>query len=232
MAAVAVLVTWSLAACGTTGDVSVQTPVTPTAPGVQAATRDAGRGGSEENGPVSGIVEGAEVIAVVDGDTLRVRIDGGVDLVRMTGIDTPEVSGPYRDAECFGDEASRLTASLVPAGAIIALERDVSDRDPFDRLLRSVWTVGPDGSWTLINEAIVAAGAAEARAYPPDTSYADRLDAAEAAARSAGRGMWSACPTGSVEIVIMASVVRSPPTGDIPAARAIPDRTRGGAVPR
>ncbi|MEJ7762121.1 MAG: hypothetical protein WKF80_04955, partial [Thermomicrobiales bacterium] len=46
MAAVAVLVTWSLAACGTTGDVSVQTPVTPTAPGVQAATRDAGRGGS------------------------------------------------------------------------------------------------------------------------------------------------------------------------------------------
>ena len=186
------LVTMTLAACGDVADVSDRPSATATA--IRALwTRVPAGNAASNDGPQSDLVEEAEVVEVIDGDTVRVRVDGDLELVRMTGVDTPEVSGPYRREECYGDEASRITADLVPPGSFVALERDVSDRDPYDRLLRSVWTIDRAGTWTFINEAIVASGAAEARAYPPDTTYADRLERAETEARAEGVGMWSAC---------------------------------------
>lgn len=46
----------------------------------------------------------AEVIEVIDGDTLRVRVDGKVELVRMRGVDAPE-SRPSAKAERDVDRA-------------------------------------------------------------------------------------------------------------------------------
>lgn len=73
----------------------------------------------------------------------------------------------------------------------MALERDVTDRDRFGRLLRHVW-VDRDGL-RLVTEALVDSGAIRARSYPPDTSPDPQLDTGERAARSSGRGMWGSC---------------------------------------
>lgn len=70
----------------------------------------------------------------MDGDTIDVLIDGQEYCVRYIGIDTPEVCG---GADCYGPEASQANRDLVE-DQTVALEKDVSETDQFDRLLRYV----------------------------------------------------------------------------------------------
>lgn len=129
--------------------------------------------------------EWADVVSVVDGDTIRVEIGGAEESVRYIGIDAPEARGEGAP-EPFAKEATGANEALV-GGKRVCLESDVSDRDRFDRLLRYAWL--EDGR--MVNEALVLAGLAEARAYRPDTKHqATILDPAEEAARAAGRGIW------------------------------------------
>lgn len=130
------------------------------------------------------------VVHVVDGDTVDVRIGGRVERVRLLGIDTPESVAPDRPVECYGPEASQLTASLVPEGTAVRLERDEEARDAYGRLLAYVFRVD-DG--LFVNEAILAAGAAEILSIEPNHAYASRLAAVADAARRDGRGRWGAC---------------------------------------
>lgn len=143
------------------------------------------------DGPAPREVGTAVVVDVVDGDTVEVRVDGRVEAVRLLGIDTPETVDPHRPVGCFGPEASARTAELLPVGTAVSLERDVEGRDHFGRLLAYVFRAG-DG--TFVNEALVAEGYAEVLVIDPNRAYADRLRAAEAAARAAGAGLWGSCP--------------------------------------
>ena len=135
----------------------------------------------------------AEVVRIVDGDTIVVVIDGREERVRYVGVDAPELAN--RDtgavAECGADRATDANRDLV-GDVEVELERDTSERDRFGRLLRHVWTT-IDGERLLIGEQLVADGAIEARSYPPDTRYDGRLDAAEREARSAALGIWGSC---------------------------------------
>ena len=135
----------------------------------------------------------ATVVHVTDGDTIVVIVDGARERVRYVGIDAPEVANAAAGtgAECGGDAARQENADLV-AGQQVLLERDVSDRDRFGRLLRHVW-VADDERWLLVGERLVETGAVEARSYPPDTTRDRRLDAAERRARDAGVGVWGSC---------------------------------------
>ncbi|HEX6031074.1 MAG TPA: thermonuclease family protein [Tepidiformaceae bacterium] len=129
--------------------------------------------------------EWAEVTRVVDGDTIHVELNGVDERVRYIGIDAPEEhadGGP----EPFADEATAANASLV-GDKRVCLERDTSERDRYGRLLRYAWL--EDGR--MVNEALVAAGLAEAVEYRPDTKYESSiLEPAEARARSERRGIW------------------------------------------
>jgi micrococcal nuclease len=135
----------------------------------------------------------AEVVHVSDGDTVVVSIDGREERVRYVGLDAPEIAHPEdgTPAECWGDEARAANAELVD-GETVALERDVSDRDRFGRLLRHVW-VSDAGTWTLVGERLIRDGNAEARTYPPDTTRDAPFDDAELAARDASLGLWGSC---------------------------------------
>ncbi|MGH9183711.1 MAG: thermonuclease family protein [Acidimicrobiales bacterium] len=132
----------------------------------------------------------AEVVRVVDGDTIVVRIGRGEETVRLLGIDTPETKDPRAPVECFGREASARTEALLPPATAVRLVRDVEARDRYDRLLAYVYRVD-DGAF--VNLALAAEGYAAAFTYPPNVAHADELVAAAAAARRAGRGLWSAC---------------------------------------
>jgi endonuclease YncB( thermonuclease family) len=138
-----------------------------------------------------------QVVSITDGDTVRVVIDGEEYRLRYIGIDTPESVAPDTPVEPFALAATAANAALVEDETVV-LERDVSETDRFDRLLRYVWLTpddsaapgDPDAAWRLVSLELVAAGLAEAVDYPPDTKYSDLFDAAEAEARQAGRGMW------------------------------------------
>ena len=138
--------------------------------------------------PVDG--ELVRVIDVSDGDTIRVEFpDGWWERVRYIGIDTPEIGrDPGQADEPWAREATEVNASLVE-GKDVLLERDVSDTDRYDRLLRYVWVETDDG-WTMVNGELVARGLADVRAYEPDTRHHAWFEQLQDEARDAGRGMY------------------------------------------
>lgn len=147
--------------------------------------------GAPDGGP-SGTTERADVLRVVDGDTIVVRIDGRQERVRYIGLDAPELANVEGGtlAECGAHDAVAANEHLV-SGAMLVLERDASDRDRFGRLLRHAWIQGRE--WRHVGVALVERGAVEARSYPPDTGRDAELDAAERRAREAMAGIWGAC---------------------------------------
>ena len=120
----------------------------------------------------------ARVTKVIDGDTIEIA--GGFK-VRYIGIDTPEV---YPQREWYGLEAWRKNEELV-GGKVVRLEKDVSERDRYGRLLRYVYVDG-----LFVNAELVRLGYARAKAYPPDTKYQELLERSGEEARAAGRGLW------------------------------------------
>lgn len=141
-----------------------------------------------EGKPTSYQVE-AVVTNVVDGDTIDGLIDGQEYRVRYIGIDTPETVHPTRGEEPYAREASEYNKSLVE-GQTVFLEKDVSERDQFGRLLRYVWL--QDG--TMVNSLLVAGGYAQVSTSPPDVKYADEFLELEQAARQDGVGLWGLVP--------------------------------------
>jgi micrococcal nuclease len=141
----------------------------------------------------TGPTQEATLVRVVDGDTIRVMVGGVEERVRYIGMDTPELNtNSAATPEPWADDATDANARLLARGRLI-LEKDVSDRDHYERLLRNAW-VERDGAWTLVNLALVAEGYAQVSTYPPDVKYVDALLAAGRAAREAGRGLWGGSP--------------------------------------
>ncbi len=124
--------------------------------------------------------ETAQVVRIVDGDTIDVQIGGQTLRVRYIGMNTPETGQP-----CAA-EATNYNAELV-MGKTVTLVKDVSETDRYGRLLRYVY-VGE----IFINAELVRQGYANAATYPPDVAHADLFVQLQAEARAAGRGCWAA----------------------------------------
>ena len=166
-----------------------------------------------------------DLIRIIDGDTIEVRFANGArDTVRYIGVDTPETVAPGQPVQAFGPEASARNAQLLGAGAVF-LESDLTDRDRFDRLLRYVWVDDGSGTLLFVNLVLVAEGLATVRTYPPDVKYLAHYQAAEAVARAAARGIWSAAKSASQNCAPSYPNVCIPPPppdlncGDIPFRR-------------
>jgi len=100
----------------------------------------------------------AQVVRVIDGDTIVVIVNGVEERVRFVGIDSPE-----RGAAGF-DEATDFTQqAITAAGGIVYLAENGADRDRFDRLRRDVWlgvpeTLEAQRSELLLNQMLLEAG--------------------------------------------------------------------------
>jgi micrococcal nuclease len=90
-------------------------------------------------------------------------------------------------------EATRANSRLV-AGRHVTLEKDVSETDRYDRLLRYVWV--RDGSaWLLVNAELLRRGVAQITTYPPDVKYVDAIYLqAERRANRRAIGLWGPTP--------------------------------------
>lgn len=149
------------------------------------------------------------VTYVTDGDTLELA-DGRT--VRLAQVDAPETN------ECFGSESTAALHTLT-GGATVELRRPVDGpaTDKYGRTLAEVSVGGRSA-----NEELVRQGAAEwyEEFAPEDADLAQRLQADEAEARAAGRGLWSACyglepAAAPVPIGDLAPAsTAEPPTGD------------------
>lgn len=128
--------------------------------------------------------QAVKVSRIIDGDTIE--LENG-QKVRYLNIDTPETVDPRKPVQCFGKEASEKNRELVE-GKIVRLEKDVTDKDKYGRLLRYVW-VGE----TMINLELVKLGYARIYTYPPDVKYQKEILSAEKTAREQKLGLWQNC---------------------------------------
>jgi endonuclease YncB( thermonuclease family) len=148
------------------------------------------------------------VVRVIDGDTIEVSIRGVTQAVRYIGIDSPEKAGPYTTEEPFSQAATDKNKELVE-GRRVRLEKDVSEKDKYERLLRYVYVAD-----LSVNAELVKLGLARAFAYPPDVKHQAEYSQLESAARADRRGLWglaiNSSPAAlSLEIVSVSSPVKA-----------------------
>jgi endonuclease YncB( thermonuclease family) len=128
----------------------------------------------------------AALHAVVDGDTIEVRVPGGhTEVVRYIGVNTPEVYALEAAEEAGGRAAMALNERLV-SGKRLELAFDIESRDRHGRLLAYVYADGEH-----VNAALVEAGYAVATAQPPNVCFRERFEALERHARDGRRGLWA-----------------------------------------
>jgi len=106
-----------------------------------------------------------KVLRVIDGDTFE--LEGG-EKVRLICIDTPE------NGEVGYEEAKQFLAGLIENKTVV-LEKDVSDKDVYGRLLRYVY-VNNFEEEVFVNREIVSKGFGEVWPYGNDTAKCDEID--------------------------------------------------------
>lgn len=141
--------------------------------------------------------EKAAVEYVVDGDTIDVIADGREKRVRLAGIDAPESAS--HDESLNTEEGARATGflrTLLPVGRVVYLQKDTSETDKYNRLVRYVWLEVPEDPYNddeiaakMVNSVVVEAGFAQAVRVWPDVAYNDWLKAAQERAAAAGAGV-------------------------------------------
>jgi micrococcal nuclease len=124
----------------------------------------------------------AEVLRVVDGDTIDIRDDvRGRLRVRLLGIDTPETKKPGYTVGCWGPEATEFAESTM-VGQRVALVTDPT-QDRTDRYGRTLAYLGRADGWDYSVES-ARAGAAKSYVYGGrPVSRHDAITAAEQEAR-------------------------------------------------
>lgn len=132
----------------------------------------------------------ATVVEVIDGDTVRLEVATGVEVVRLLGIDTPETVDPNRPAQCFGAEASAYLTTMLPVGTPVLLTRDQQIRDVFGRLLGYVF-VASSGQFT--NAEMIRGGFANTLSIEPNNAYRDTFADALRDAKKDKAGLWAKC---------------------------------------
>ncbi|MGE3454299.1 MAG: thermonuclease family protein, partial [Kofleriaceae bacterium] len=132
-----------------------------------------------DSGSACGPTE-ATVTRIIDGDT--VELDSG-ETIRYLLVNTPETTGGKN--ECYGSNAVQFNTDLV-LGKTVELTYDTGCTDRFDRLLAYVSVAGQE-----VNSLLIERGyGCVLHIAPNGDDRIDELEALEAAAKAAGRGLW------------------------------------------
>jgi endonuclease YncB( thermonuclease family) len=114
------------------------------------------------------------VSEVVDGDTFRI----GVQSIRMIGINSPEIGEP-----CSLEAKEKLEDMII--GKEIRLEKDITEKDEYGRLLRYVYVDN-----LFINAEMIRLGLARVEEIKPNVKYSDLFLETENKARKSSRCIW------------------------------------------
>lgn len=128
------------------------------------------------------------VSSVVDGDTIKVNINGTIETLRLIGMDTPETVDPRKPVQCFGQEASNKAKELLSSKKV-RLEKDLmtGEIDKYGRLLAYVYR--EDG--LFYNKHMIEQGYAHEYTYNTPYKYQTEFKAAQKSAQDNLRGLWS-----------------------------------------
>ena len=141
----------------------------------------------------------ATVESVIDGDTVLISVDRKVGKLRLIGVDTPETVHPHKPIGFYGKEASAFTKEKL-SGKKVYIEKDVSQTDRYNRLLRYIWLELPsnivnpsfeDVRDKMFNGILLRDGYANQATFPPDVKYQEYFRLIEEKAREEKKGLWN-----------------------------------------
>lgn len=136
----------------------------------------------------------AQVVKVVDGDTVTVSFSGKNETIRIIGINTPETVDPRKSVECFGQKASDEAKGQLN-GKTVQLQSDSTqgERDKYNRLLRFVWL---DSGTLDFGAMMIQEGYAYEYTYSTPYIYQTKYKELQKEAEQNKKGLWAdnACP--------------------------------------
>ncbi|MCX6754027.1 MAG: thermonuclease family protein, partial [Candidatus Nomurabacteria bacterium] len=128
------------------------------------------------------------VSSVVDGDTVKINIDGKIQTFRLIGLDTPETVDPRKDVQCFGVEASNKAKELL-TGKKVRVETDPS-QGTYDKYNRSLGYIYLE-SGLFYNKYMIEQGYAHEYTYGTPYKYQAEFKAAQKSAQTNKLGFWA-----------------------------------------
>jgi len=135
----------------------------------------------------------AEIVYVIDGDTIIVSMDGREEKVRMIGIDAPEsVSTTEEENTVYGEMSSEYTKANLQEGMKVYLTFDKERTDIYGRTLAYIWLDRDFADMNnLYQNQMVSEGYAIAVKYEPNILYWQVLEASMLDAVTNKSGLWS-----------------------------------------
>lgn len=125
-----------------------------------------------------------ELLSVVDGDTIRVKLNDEERKVRLIGIDAPEsVHADEARNTKAGELASDFVKDILKDYTKVYLQYDQEQQDQYGRELCYVWLANDvnikdekDIDNYMLNAIILQEGFAEAKSYYPNIFYAEYFE--------------------------------------------------------
>lgn len=129
-----------------------------------------------------------DVVRIIDGDTIVLKINNKDESIRLIGINTPETKDPRKPVECFGYEATKKAKELLE-NQQVTLTKDPTQntRDKYGRLLGYIHT--KDG--LFFNLEMVKQGYAYEYTYQTPYQYQTAFKQAQLEAQGAKLGLWA-----------------------------------------
>lgn len=133
--------------------------------------------------------ESAQFVRVVDGDTLKVRVNNKEETIRIIGINTPETVDPRKAVECFGNEATQFAKDFFASSSaqlVLTADSSQGDQDRYQRLLRYVAVGENDYGKSAIEE-----GYAYEYTYDSPYQKQELYRASQQTAQENEKGLWA-----------------------------------------
>lgn len=132
-----------------------------------------------------------QVVSIVDGDTIDIKINNETKRVRLLLVDTPETSHPLLGSQPYGQEAKDFTKSKIKKFDTVYLETDIDKKDKYGRVLGYIWFKDNDNNWKMINEELIRESYARFAYAYKDYKYIDRFKNLEKTIKSLKKNIWS-----------------------------------------
>ena len=137
----------------------------------------------------------ATVERVVDGDTMKLKLDKTKEVVtlRLLLVDTPESVKKGVDPQPYSIEASNFAKNTLKAGDTVYIEYDEGDKtDKYDRHLGYLLYYSNDNSnWQMFNETLISQGYARVGYIYSQKRHLDEFYKAQDYAKSNKLNIWS-----------------------------------------
>lgn len=124
------------------------------------------------------------VLRVIDGDTIEASVGSGGKIIRLVGIDAPELARPGRSADPYAEKSRNLLRALIEDKKV-ELKFDSKKEDIYGRILAYAFISGTDIQKQLLKNGLV-------RVYlKSDFLKKEEYLSEERKAREAWEGIWS-----------------------------------------